>query len=297
MATAMALIPETFQLWHDRRGRLSWLRIATLALLLWPAALTLADLFGPGLGARPLDATIHRTGYWALIFLLVSMLVTPFRRVARFAPVVDLRRMIGVGAFLYAAVHVGLYVADQGFDLVRVATEIIKRIYLIVGFVALVGLIALAATSTDGMTRRLGGRRWRALHRATYLIGVLALVHYLQQTKADATGPTIAAGFFVWMMGYRLLARRGDPSTLAVLALTVGISALTFAIEAVGIGLAFGVSPLMVLNAAFDFELAIRPGWFVLGAGVIAVAIDAVRSRRVLAPRSERVGRAAAASN
>lgn len=286
----MIAVPQTLQLWRDRRGRVSWLRIAVLAFLLWPAALTVADLLGPGLGSRPLDATIHRTGYWALIFLLVSLLVTPLRRVARFAPVVDLRRMIGVGAFLYAATHVGLYVGDQGFDLIRVATEIVKRVYLVIGLVALVGLVALAATSTDGMVRRLGGRRWRALHRASYPIAILALVHYLQQTKADASGPTIAAGFFVWMMGFRLLARRGDPSTLALLALTIAVSALTFLVEAIGIGLAFGVSPMRVLETAFDFGLSIRPGWYVLGAGVVAVAIDAVRGRQPRAPRAARAG-------
>ena len=146
------------------------------------------DFNTEGFGARPLNNVIHRTGYWALIFLMTSLAMTPLRRIARFNLLVDVRRMIGVGAFVYAATHISLYVADQMFDLWKVASEIALRLYLTIGFTALLGLTALAVTSTDGMVRRLGGKRWQRLHNVIYVIGLLALIHYFQQTKADVCG-------------------------------------------------------------------------------------------------------------
>ena len=122
--------------------------------------------------------------------------MTPLRRIARFNLLVDVRRMIGVGAFVYAASHISLYFADQMFDVWKVASEIVRRLYLTIGFTALLGLTALAVTSTDGMVRRLGGKRWQRLHNVVYGIGLLALIHYFQQTKADVSVPTFAAGLF-----------------------------------------------------------------------------------------------------
>jgi sulfoxide reductase heme-binding subunit YedZ len=113
----------------------------------------------------------------------------------------------------------------------------------------------------------------------------LALIHFFQQTKADVSVPTFVAGLFGWMIGYRLLIRfkttRGELPAWKLLALSVAIAALTFAAEAIGIGLVFNVSPLRVLGTAFDFDdlSSIRPGWLVLGAGLIVVAVDLVRAR------------------
>ena len=153
------------QVWRDSAGRLSALRIVVLAFLFLPWAIATYDFnFDPmAVGARPLNNVIHRTGYWALVFLLVSLAITPLRRIARFNQLVDVRRMIGVGAFVYAAVHILLFIADQKFDLWKAASEIALRLYLTIGFVALLGLAALAVTSTDGMVRRLGGKRWQRL--------------------------------------------------------------------------------------------------------------------------------------
>src|SRR4029078_3805314 len=95
---------------------------------------------------------------------MTSLAITPLRRIARFNLLVDVRRMIGVGAFIYAATHLSLYVADHMFHLVEVVSEIALRLYLTIGFPALLGLTALAITSTDGMVRRIGGRRWQHLH-------------------------------------------------------------------------------------------------------------------------------------
>jgi sulfoxide reductase heme-binding subunit YedZ len=143
------------------------------------------------------------------------------------------------------------------------------------------------------MVRRLGGRRWRRLHQAVYAIALLGLIHYFQQTKADVTVPVFAAGLFLWLIGYRVLGWWQDASelsTLSLLVLTIVVSLLTFAGEAIGIGIAFHVSPLRVLETVFDFDAGIRPGWQVLAAGLIVVAIDAVMARvRSRAPRAREV--------
>jgi sulfoxide reductase heme-binding subunit YedZ len=284
MAAPKPAPKASWQVWRDARGRPSALRIATLAFLCLPLLIAAYDFNTAGFGARPLNNVIHRTGYWALVFLMVALAVTPLRRIARFNALADVRRMIGVGAFVYAAAHISLYVADQMFDFRKVASEIALRLYLTIGFVALLGLAALAATSTDGMVQRLGTKRWQRLHAAIYVIGLLALIHFFQQTKADVWVPTFVAGLFGWMIGYRLLIKfrkaREEPPTWMLLALSVVISALTFIAEAVGIGLVFNVSPLLVLQTTFDFDFAaMRPGWLVLGTGLTIVAIDFVRCR------------------
>jgi methionine sulfoxide reductase heme-binding subunit len=297
---------SSIALWRDNRGRLSVLRIATLALLLWPVALALvAWQTEIRFEARPVNDLIHRAGFWMLMFLLLSLAVTPLRRIARYGQLVDVRRMIGVGAFCYGAAHLSLYILDQAFDLAHVASEIVLRVYLTVGFTALLGLAVLAATSTDGMVRALGGLRWRRLHQLVYLIAVLALLHFFQQTKLDESVPTLVTGLFLWLAGYRLIAwrwkRPGELPTWLLLALSVTASALTFAGEAIGIAIKFGVSPLMVLQTAFDFDLdnldMIRPGWYVLAAGLAMVALDLACARwRTRRPRQPTPARAPAAS-
>ena len=273
---------QPWQIWLDRRGRLSPLRVGTLALLLLPLAKAIAEAGDIFHGARPINDLIHRAGFWALVFLGVTLAVTPLRRVLRYGNLIDVRRMLGVGCFCYIAAHLLLYFADQRYSLATVVHEITHRWYLIVGGVAWIGLAALALTSTDNMVRRLGGLRWRRLHQLVYAIALLALIHYFQQTKADVTVPTFAAGLFGWLMAYRIVAWwqvRSELSTLTLFIMTLLVSALTFVGEAVGIGIAFHVSPLRVLDTIFDFDIGIRPGWEVLGAGLAVVILDFVRAR------------------
>ncbi len=271
-----------WQLWRDRRGRLSPLRLGTLALLLFPLAKALVDAQAILHGARPLNDLIHRAGFWALVFLGVTLSVTPFRRIVRYGNLIDVRRMLGVGCFCYIATHLTLFAADQMFDLSKVVHEISHRWYLIVGGTAWLGLATLAATSTDGMVRRLGPLRWRRLHQIVYGIALLALIHYFQQTKADVTVPVFAASLFLWLFAYRLTARwqgSGELTTLTLLAMSVAVSLVTFIGEAVGIAIAFHVSPMRVLDVVFDFSVGIRPGWQIMAAGLVVVATDFVRAR------------------
>jgi sulfoxide reductase heme-binding subunit YedZ len=273
---------RAWQIWRDRRGRTSPLRLATLALLLFPVTKALVDASAIAHGARPINELIHRAGFWALVFLGLALAVTPFRRVLRYGALIDVRRMIGVAAFAYIAAHLALFFADQSYSVVKFATEIVSRVYLIIGIIAWLGLAVLAATSTDAMVRRLGGMTWRRLHQIVYAIALLALIHYFQQTKADITVPIFAAGLFGWLLGYRLVVWwRGasELSTLALLLLSLAVALLTFAGEAIGIAIAFHVSPLRVLESAFNINVGIRPGWQVLAAGLCVTVLDYVRSR------------------
>jgi sulfoxide reductase heme-binding subunit YedZ len=180
--------------------------------------------------------------------------------------------------------HILFNIANEKFNVVKVATEIVLRLYLTIGFIGFLGLTALAVTSTDGMVRRLGGRRWQKLHQLIYVIVLLALIHFFQQTKLNVWWPTLIAGLVGWLLGYRLMVRgrSGEPSALMLLGLTVAVTALTFICEAIGIAIGFNTSPWMVLQMAFDVDLDtfdIRPGWLVLAAGLAVVVLDMVRSR------------------
>jgi len=283
-------------LWRDRRGRLSMLRIAALAFLALPVAIAAHDFVTEGFGARPINNVIHRTGYWTLMFLLVTLSVTPLARIGRFSGLMDVRRMLGVGTFVYAVSHISLFFADQMFDFVAFATEIALRLYLTIGFIVVLGLATLAATSTDGMVRRLGARRWQRLHQIVYGLALLALIHFFQQTKADVWLPTFVAGLFVWLMGYRLMVRRWKISAPSLTALAFAAAALVMAGEAIGIGLYYNVSPLLVLQSTFEFDLdMIRPGWLVLGAGLCVVALHSVQAWRSKKPTRSRTATTPAA--
>jgi sulfoxide reductase heme-binding subunit YedZ len=283
------------QVWRDRRGKLSWLRVAALAFLLTPVGIALWNADAIMHGARPLNDVIHRAGFWMLMFILATLAVTPLRRITRIGQLIDVRRMLGVGAFVYGVAHISLYTTDQVFDLVKVASEIVQRVYLTIGFTALIGLSALAATSTDAMVRRLGALRWQRLHYAVYGIGALALMHYFQQTKADVSVPTFTAGVFGWLMGYRIVVKlwkvRGELSTPALAGLSLAVAALIFIGEAIGIAIVFNAPPLLVLQANLDFDVPldmIRPGWLVLAAGLAVSALNFVCAR-LAKPRRPRV--------
>jgi methionine sulfoxide reductase heme-binding subunit len=286
---------DSWQAWRDRRGRLSPLRLGVLALLLLPLGKAIFQAHEIAHGARPLNELIHRAGFWALVFLGVTLAVTPFRRAFRYGNLIDIRRMLGVGTFCYIAAHLTLFFADQSYDPGKFIHEITHRVYLIVGAIAWIGLATLAATSTDGMVRRLGGMRWRRLHQIIYGIALLALIHYFQQTKADVTVPTFAAGLFLWLMAYRVVAwwqHTSELSTLSLLILAIAVSVITLLGETIGIAIAFHVSPMRVLGTVFDFDAGIRPGWQVLAAGLAVVAADAAMAR--WKNRAVRVGAVAA---
>jgi sulfoxide reductase heme-binding subunit YedZ len=257
--------------WRDRQGAFSPFKLAVLVALTLPALWLAWLAAGTALGARPLNEAIHQTGLWGVRILLLSLLVTPLRQLLRQPRVMLVRRMVGVAAMAYILAHLTLYIADQGFDLGKVVSEIVLRFYLTIGFLALVGLVSLGVTSTDGWVKRLGGRRWQALHRIVYGIGVLALVHFVLQTKLDVTEAMLTAGLFLWLMGYRLLAPKGGAPSLWRLALLVPAMAIgTALLEAAWYGLGTGVPFWLVLEANLDIAFGLRPALWV---GIVSAAM------------------------
>src|SRR5579872_3684615 len=192
--------------WNDYSGRLSPLKLAVFIALFLPAAWVALSLPLGWLGARPFNEAIHQIGLWTIRFIFIALAITPLRAILQWQRLILVRRMVGVAAFAYALTHLLLYTASEGFDLAKVASEIVLRIYLTIGFFALLGLAALAATSTDAMVRHLG-RRWQSLHRLVYVIALLAVIHYWMQSKLEVWEPTIMAGIYLWLIGYRGLAR------------------------------------------------------------------------------------------
>lgn len=267
--------------WTDRTGRISGLKTVIFLLLLAPALLLLTDTLTGNLGPRPWDEAIHRAGWWCVLFLLASLAVTPLRKCLRWTMLVTARRMIGVTAFLAAALHLVLYAGMEAWNLPKVASEIVLRFYLTIGFVALLGLTTLAATSTDGMIRRLGGKRWQRLHRLVYPIAVLALVHFFLQSKNDITEPLLFTGFFVWLMLFRLRhPRGGQPDPRSLLVLAIGSTAITAALEVLVICLKHNVPIHVMLAAQVDFSSGFRPAWGVLLAGLVVTVAAYFRKEK-----------------
>lgn len=182
-------------------------RSAVFALSLVPFALLVKDGLTGGLGTNPIEELTHRTGWWTLAFLMLTLSVTPIRRVIPWGPLIKLRRMLGLFAFFYAVLHFGVYLGlDQFFALDYILEDIAERPYITVGFTALVLLIPLAATSTKRMIKRLGGRRWNRLHKLVYLAAVLGVFHFLWLVKADTREPLRFAAILAALLGYRAVA-------------------------------------------------------------------------------------------
>ena len=173
---------------------------ASLLPLIWLGWLGWQDQ----LGANPVETLSHRTGDWSLRFLLLTLAVTPLRRLTGWNGLQKFRRMLGLFAFFYVCLHLSVYlIFDQFFDWRAIVADIAKRPYITVGFTGWLLLIPLAVTSTSGMMKRLG-RNWQRLHRLVYLIGVLGVLHYLWLVKADLTEPLLYAGLLGALLGYRL---------------------------------------------------------------------------------------------
>ncbi len=265
-------------LWRDRSGTFSPLKAMALALALAPALWIALQAALGWLGMRPITEAIHQTGDWTVYLLLITLAVTPLRRIGNWPRLILVRRTIGVSVACYAALHLALYIVDQKFDLIKVATEIALRIYLTIGFVAVAVLVTLALTSRDSVVKRLGAERWNRLHRLVYPVAVLGLLHYFMQSKINVTSPVQMAGLFLLLMGHRLMMKYGWPSTTRTLAALAIIAALlTAALEALWYLLATGVDPVRILNANLDFEYSIRPMWWILMAGLATAIIPVFR--------------------
>lgn len=240
-------------------------KVVAFAGVLLPAFWIIYRTWIGDLGARPVTEVIHFTGDWTVRLLWITLAVTPFARIFKFGRLLLARRILGVATFAYAFCHLSLYTLDQKFDFVTVASEIVLRFYLTIGFVAVLGLTTLAATSTDPMVRRIGGQNWNRLHKLVFPIAVLAQIHFLLQSKNDITEPTLMLGFLLWLFGFRLLQKRAREVPLWQL---VGLAFASAALAAVGETAWYhfrtGVDAQRVFLSNFDFSYMIRPTWYVL---------------------------------
>ena len=265
--------------WLDRAGRFSPLKASVFAALFLPGLAAAVNLADGTFGAEPSKQVIHAFGLWTFRLILLALLITPAMQIFKFPRLLIVRRMIGVAAFVYGALHLCAYIVQQHFDLTKVASEIYLRFYLAIGLSALLILLALAVTSTDAMIRRMGSRNWNLLHRLVYAAAILALIHYVIQAKLDVTEPTIFGGILIWLMLYRVVlwtagARRAvQPLTLFVLA--IASAALTMIGEAGIYSLFTPIDGARVFDANFTLIAGLRPGWYALAFG-LALAIVAV---------------------
>jgi len=169
-----------------------------------PLGLLVRDGYTGNLGANPIEVVTRSTGTWTLIFLLITLTVTPLRKLSGWNGLIKFRRMLGLFAFFYVCLHFTTYIwLDQFFDFAAIVKDVAKRPFITVGFASFVLLIPLAVTSTGGMVRRLG-KRWQQLHRLIYLVAIGGVVHYWWLVKADLRLPLIYGAILAALLGYRL---------------------------------------------------------------------------------------------
>ena len=190
-----------------------WTKPLVFLLCLVPLGILVGLALTANLGANPVEFIQHTTGDWTLRFLVFTLSITPLRKLLKLPDLIRFRRMLGLFAFFYACLHFLTYLGpDQSFDLAAIWKDVAKRPFITVGFAAFVLLIPLAITSTAGWIRRLGGRRWRMLHRAIYISAICGVIHYYWLVKSAVLRPltyaAIVAVLLLWRLGDWLI-RRG----------------------------------------------------------------------------------------
>lgn len=190
-----------------------WTKRVLFLVCLVPFGILLWRTFTGNLGPNQVETLQHTTGDWTLRFLVITLAVTPLRKLLHLPDLIHFRRMLGLFAFFYACMHFLVYLGpDQSFDLAGMWKDVYKRPFITVGFTAFVLMIPLALTSTAGWIRRLGGRRWRILHRAIYICAICGVIHYYWLVKSAVLRPlaygAVVAVLLMWRLGDWLV-RRG----------------------------------------------------------------------------------------
>ena len=204
---------------RSQHRSITWLKVLLWALCLTPLGLLVWRGFQGKLTANPLEFIQHKTGFWALTLIMVTLSITPLRRITGWNRIIQLRRPLGLFAFFYATLHFLTYlVFDQFFDFAAIIDDIAKRPYITVGFPAFVLLIPLAITSTKGWIRRLG-KRWQLVHRLVYVSSTLAVLHFFwkRSVKEDVFEPLVFAGILACLLAFRLARGRGAELLRALL--------------------------------------------------------------------------------
>ncbi len=265
--------------WRDRAGRFAAWKATALVLSIIPALLLGARALTGDLGGRPITEATHNTGDWVIRFFLLSLAVTPARALLDAPKLVPLRRIFGVAAACYAVIHLLIYAYDQKWSLWTVASEIVLRFYLTIGFVAVMGLVVLAITSTDGWQRKLR-HRWKQLHRLVWPIGVLALWHYFLQSKSNVGDAVFDTGLFLFLVIWRQTPRRWQTGVPAMVPLILLAWVGTALVEFAWYGLATNLNPVRVLHANLDVLYDLRPAEQILIVGAALLGVLLLRRWR-----------------
>lgn len=181
------------------------LKVPAFLLCLGPAFVLTWKGFHGGLGANPIDVITRTTGRWTLTFLLITLSVTPVRKLSGLAWLIRYRRMLGLFAFFYGSLHLMTYVwLDKFFNVHEMLHDIAKRRFITAGMTAWVLMLPLALTSTTGWIRRMGGKRWQMLHRLIYFSAAAGVVHFIWLVKADLRRPLTYGAVLAVLLAYRL---------------------------------------------------------------------------------------------
>lgn len=185
-----------------------FLKVVVFVNALIPLVLLLWDLYRKRVGPNPLQFATTTTGMLTLIFLSLTVAITPLRKIFGINSLVKVRRMLGLFAFFYGALHLLTYIwFDRGFNFVSLVQDVLKRPFILAGMAAFILMVPLAITSTNKMVKRLGGKRWAKLHRLVYLSVIAAVVHFWMLVKSDTRLPLTFAFIVVFLLGYRLLTK------------------------------------------------------------------------------------------
>lgn len=183
-------------------------KVVVLVNALIPLVLLLWDLYHKRVGPNPLEFATRTTGMLTLVFLCLTVAVTPLRKIFSINSLVKVRRMLGLFAFFYGALHLLTYVwFDRFFNLISVVQDVGRRPFILAGMIAFVLMVPLAITSTNKMVKRLGGKKWATLHRLVYLCAIAGVVHFWMLVKSDIRLPLTFAFILLFLLGYRLLAK------------------------------------------------------------------------------------------
>jgi len=178
-----------------------------------PLVLLLSDLYRKRVGPNPLDFATKTTGMLTLIFLSLTVAVTPLRKIFGINSLVKFRRMLGLFAFFYGSLHLLTYIwFDRLFNLISVGQDVVRRPFILAGMTAFVLMVPLAITSTNQMVKRLGGKRWVKLHRLVYLAAIAGVIHFWMLVKSDTRLPLTFAFILFFLLGYRLFAKYAPPA-------------------------------------------------------------------------------------
>ena len=282
--------------WRDRSGRFSPLKALVLVLLPLPALLPAARWAIGALPGHPSQTMLLVSGYWSDRLLVLTLAVTPFSALFALPRLILVRRMLGLAAGAYALAHLGVYALQQGFAWGFIVVQMVSHPVLTVGLLSILGMAALAITSTDGWVRRLG-RAWKQLHLLVHPATVLALLHTYMEAPASVDRAATFSGFYVWLLAWRLLPAgwRRRPAALVLLAIVA--AALTAGLEAGWYAIATGIPAGRVFAANFSLIAGLRPAHWVGLAGLVLALLVALRRLMTRAPRSgmtiaarERVG-------